>query len=115
MSRIDEALRISEDADGIAVPRSWPFEPGHFLAAEPVWARSRGNGMLADEPCISSRLSAPSLSGVPAPVAGTPKLLADADLQARLVTGTSSTVSLEQYRRLGAVLHEAQAQNKTRP
>ena len=43
-----------------------------------------------------------------------PKLLDDADLQARLVTGTSSTVSLEQYRKLGAVLHEAQAQNQTK-
>ena len=42
------------------------------------------------------------------------KLLDDADLQARLVTGTSSTVSLEQYRRLGAMLHEAQAQNQTK-
>jgi capsular exopolysaccharide synthesis family protein len=38
----------------------------------------------------------------------------NADLQARLVTGTSSTVSLEQYRRLAAVLHEAQVQNQTR-
>jgi capsular exopolysaccharide synthesis family protein len=36
----------------------------------------------------------------------------DADVQARLVTGTPSTVSLEQYRRLAAVLHEEQVQRQ---
>jgi capsular exopolysaccharide synthesis family protein len=35
-----------------------------------------------------------------------------ADIQARLVTGASSTVSLEQYRRLAAVLHEEQVQRQ---
>jgi protein-tyrosine kinase len=32
----------------------------------------------------------------------------DADMEARLVTGVSSSVSLEQYRRLAAVLHDEQ-------
>jgi capsular exopolysaccharide synthesis family protein len=35
--------------------------------------------------------------------------VADADMQARLVTGETSAVSLEQYRRLAAVLHDEQA------
>jgi capsular exopolysaccharide synthesis family protein len=34
---------------------------------------------------------------------------ADAATEARLVTGTSSTVSIEQYRRLAATLHDTQA------
>src|SRR4029453_17121387 len=37
------------------------------------------------------------------------KLPENTDNQARLVTGVSSTVSLEQYRRLATVLHRQQA------
>src|SRR5207247_4582823 len=40
------------------------------------------------------------------------KLPNSADIQARLVTGALSTVSLEQYRRLAAVLHEDQVQRQ---
>src|SRR5262249_51844668 len=53
------------------------------------------------------------------PVAASPrtagrrtKLPDDADVRARLVTGTASTVAVEQYRRLGAVLHDEQIQRK---
>ena len=47
----------------------------------------------------------PAWSGAPRRVAALPQ---DPYVQARLVTGTSSTPSLEQYRRLGAILHEEQ-------
>jgi capsular exopolysaccharide synthesis family protein len=36
----------------------------------------------------------------------------DSKLQARIVTGTSNIASIEQYRRLGAALHHAQAERK---
>ena len=111
MSRIDEALKISEVASGVAVPEldvidaarlsplaQYSFEDPERRAREPI---------------------RPAPVAVPVAVAAQPAgrevtLSADADLRARLVTGTSSTVSLEQYRRLAAVLHEAQAQNQTK-
>ena len=40
------------------------------------------------------------------------KWLDDADVQARLVTAATSTVSLEQYRRLATVLHEEQVRRQ---
>ena len=41
-----------------------------------------------------------------------PKFAIDGDRQARLVTGTSSAVSVEQYRKLAAVLHEEQVRSQ---
>src|SRR5687767_8240361 len=40
------------------------------------------------------------------------KLAVDGDRKARLVTGTSSAVSVEQYRKLAAVLHEEQVRSQ---
>ena len=111
MSRIDEALKLSEGASGVAVPELDAIDAARL---SPLTQYSFEDPERRDrEP------SRPAPVAVPVPVAAQPAgreltLSADADLQARLVTGTSSTVSLEQYRRLAAVLHEAQVQNQTK-
>jgi len=104
MSRIDEALRISEDG-GIASAEVIHFQPGDFPALS-QYAREHVERHVPDEP-VSAGSTEPVKRAAPA-------LRADADLQVRLVTGTPSTVSVEQYRKLGAVLHQAQVQNQTK-
>jgi capsular exopolysaccharide synthesis family protein len=116
MSRIDEALRMLEAADGTVVSEvdAWRGDSsplsqyGHedpAPAAHTESASSRSVGLAepfrpisTPPPFVEQELGLPD----------------DAYLQARLVTSTSSTVSLEQYRKLAAVLHEAQVQNQTR-
>ena len=102
MSQIDRALRIWESANGALASEAgatrvstslplhqYPHEGRSFESAEPV------------RPTSTSRRSATR-----------PKSSDTADLQARLVTGALSTVSLEQYRRLATVLHEEQVQRQ---
>lgn len=127
MSRIDEALRISESAGGVVTTEVAPYTPGHtspFVQYGHEEALSVTE--LVEPPSVPIPVPAPVAVRVPVPVqtpapssspvalkgAG-PKLPDDAQLRARLVTSSSSTVSLEQYRRLAAVLHEAQVQNHT--
>jgi len=95
MSRIDEALRILEQAAGTMV-------------SEVAYGHEDADRDVHDEP-------APPRSAEPAEPLGPDSTTRPfADLQARLVTGTPRAVSLEQYRRLGAVLLEAQAQNQSK-
>jgi protein-tyrosine kinase len=116
MSRIDQALRISEVANGRVVSEIDAVRPDHLFPLsqykyENPDRRSEveSDSPLPDEPV---ELLPPASATRPAAIQGA-KLPDDAELQARFVTGTSSTVSLEQYRRLAAVLHEAQIQNHT--
>jgi len=96
MSRIDQALRIWEVAKGAeaseagATQSSRSSSPSSFESAQP------------ERPAATSRRTATPR----------PKFRDNADIQARLVTWASSTVSLEQYRRLAAVLHEEQVQKQ---
>src|SRR5712691_7874876 len=96
MSRIDQALRIWEVAKGAeaseagATPSSRSSSPSSFESAQP------------ERPAATSGRTATR----------NPKVPDNADIQARLVTWASSTVSLEQYRRLAAVLHEEHVQKQ---
>src|SRR5262245_16301792 len=110
MSRIDQALRRWESANGAspADTRS-PLSPnasalGQYPHEAPSWP-SR------DEPRPSPPIETPPPDRlVSRPPATRVAALSDGpDRQARLVSGTSNSVSLEQYRRLGAVLLEEQA------
>jgi capsular exopolysaccharide synthesis family protein len=54
----------------------------------------------------------PAAHDAPAPPGAPHKVASHVDAQARLVTGTSSTVSIEQYRKLAATLHDAQMESQ---
>jgi capsular exopolysaccharide synthesis family protein len=116
MSRIDEALRIAEGARGAVVAETSAFQPGHLSPLMQYTRESldrHAEIKSTPPPTLTpiepvQALSAPTES----PTDGL-NIPDDAELRARLVTGTTSTVSLEQYRRLAAVLHEARIQNRT--
>lgn len=107
MSRIDQALRNWENAKGAVPSESTAIDPAHAtsLAHYP----SEGASRLQDElpvPTVAQTIVEPPV--VPKRPVARPR--DNADLAARLVTGGSSSISLEQYRRVAAVLHEAQVQ-----
>lgn len=109
MSRVDEALRLAEgagpepekrtDGKGAGSPLNQYFrEHGEWAGGdEPNGPRPVGIGEAGSR--------AGRLDDTPASPAGNDESVA------RLVTGTSNTVSLEQYRRLAAVLCEEQAED----
>jgi capsular exopolysaccharide synthesis family protein len=108
MSRIDEALRIAEGGTPDPAPASDRKVPGSPLNQ---YFREGGERTGGDDARVlrpverEDAVSEASVTGLSAPNP-------DEDLRSRLVTGTSSTVSLEQYRRLAAVLHEEQAEDQ---
>ena len=117
MSRIDEALRISEEANGIVASEVAAVQLGPFSPLS-QYRREDSDRQAHDEPAAlrsaePSELFRPTSTARPFAMPEL-KLPEDTNLQARLITATSSAVSLEQYRRLGAVLHEAQAQNQSK-
>lgn len=100
MSRIDQALRNWENAKD-AVPAASSVSDTAVAAS------------LADYPAESTQVlrEEPPAPPVVEPRPSTRTSARPRDnayLTARLVTGSSSSVSLEQYRRVAAVLHEAQ-------
>jgi protein-tyrosine kinase len=117
MSRIDKALRTWEKKG--AAETSERFELGKYEneatasprvefahPAEPsVWENRPPSPVVP--PPTSQQARADSSDGAPKHVAGSP---VSSNLEARLVTGGSGAVSLEQYRRLAAVLHDIQLQ-----
>jgi protein-tyrosine kinase len=107
MSRIDEALRISEKAAGTMVSEVAAVQPGRFSPLN-QYGHEGPDRHVHDEPA-PPRFAEPAEQVQPASTSSS-----FPDLQARLVTGTPRAVSLEQYRRLGAVLLEAQAQKQSK-
>lgn len=109
MSRVDEALRLSEGAGP-----GQEKDPDGKAAGSPLnqYFRERGDRAGSDESrgprLVDAEDPAPRVDDR----AGDPPgpALDDARL-ARLVIGTSNSVSVEQYRRLAAVLHEEQAED----
>lgn len=106
MSRIDRALRIREGTtgagivdggrEGVPALHQYPRER-HGEARDPVTPASSPRVPPASSPRAARRVPPPP---------------ENAERQARLVSTTASAVSLEQYRRLAAVLHEAQVQSQ---
>ena len=117
MSRIDLALRIWEGAKGAVASEAVPAQPSTFSALN-QYAHEALIRHPREEPTSPPPDSFESAQPVrPASAsrrtATRAAVLPDnADLQARLVTGAASTVSLEQYRRLATVLHEEQVQRQ---
>jgi capsular exopolysaccharide synthesis family protein len=125
MSRIDQALRMREgvtDAPGSETPivelpslAHYPNESAlrpepepHVTTFEPELIKpTLVDPTVVQQPVVEPTAVAP----VPTPKRVS-KSLDNAGVQARLVTGASSSVSAEQYRRLAAVLHEEQAHGK---
>ena len=116
MSRIDDALRISEAAHGRAASEIAAFEPDHDAPLSQYGYESPDLRFRDVPASTRSAELEESLSPSTAPLSAQrkPTFPDDADLQARLVTGTSNSLSREQYRKLGAVLHEAQVQNQSK-
>ena len=105
MSRIDQALRNWERAKGASPAGSTTVEPAQAsaLAHYPVETVTEIEPEPEPEPAPLP-IAEPVVSKVVSRVRD------KADIEARLVTGGSNSVSLEQYRRLAAVLHEEQVQ-----
>ena len=110
MSRIDRALRIREGGEG-----SVPTEPhdGHADGASSLQQYDREERRIEPHavPESPAHRAQPDVVTRP-PSARRPKFAVDGDQKARLVTGTSSSVSVEQYRKLAAVLHEEQVRSQ---
>ena len=105
MSRIDQALRNWESGKA-AVSSDRVTDPAFEarLAEYPVEYAP----VTREEPPIATREEPPIAVVEPRPPQKAAGLQSNAYLAARLVTGEIGSVSLEQYRRLAAVLHEAQ-------
>jgi capsular exopolysaccharide synthesis family protein len=107
MSRIDEALRLSEGAGPEPEQGTGGKAAGPPLNQYPRERRGRGG---SDEPRGPRPVDTEDFAGDVGHRAGDqPGPAPDDALLARLVTGTSNSVAAEQYRRLAAVLHEEQA------
>ena len=138
MSRIDEALRAWESSVGLArtddaaIPRSGRTtvtdyareaedEQATGFLRESDYAREAGPPLQEPsspvEPAVSRWVEttvAPPPPAPPSRVAPVPQpapRALDVDAAARLVTVSTSAITLEQYRRLAATLHEAQVSN----
>ena len=130
MSLIDRALRIREGKTGTG-----PADPldGHAATAAALQQYDREQRPPAaresrpqpatpavdpvetiETPVRRGRPVRRSQSGVTSHPVGMrrPKFAVDGDRQARLVTGTSSAVSVEQYRKVAATLHEEQVRSQ---
>lgn len=106
MSRIDRALEVWEGATTGDVTRSEPTGPqaGAFQLDEypqEQWPAAAGRDLPPSIPV------APPAPAVPRRV---PPMMGEAELRARLVTGDADAVTIEQYRRLAATLHDVQAE-----
>jgi capsular exopolysaccharide synthesis family protein len=111
MSRIDEALRLWERANGTVVS-----EVEATPVSESTVADYRSEGPVKRAPAESVSPPAPPAAPRPLPATETDNEdranRGDDELGARLVTGTPGTTSLEQYRRLAATLHEWHVESK---
>src|SRR5262250_2956193 len=112
MSRIDQAVKAWETNHGVLTSEPGTGDSIEVSSLEdyPVEVRaSVPDGVVLapslDPPMDRSATDARPLSrhATNAPTA---------DVKARLVTGGSNTISIEQYRRLAAVLHDEQAESQ---
>jgi protein-tyrosine kinase len=107
MSRIDKALRVREGMASVeesaaeAAPHTSPAFPLTEYARERAPAHESNDAVAPALPAYPPA-SAPGRQGHAPPK--------DGDLRARLVTGSAAAVTLEQYRRLAATLHDAQVE-----
>ena len=118
MSRIDQALKAWESANGTKADAN-PIQPGgtsplaHYPREEahrPVLLDAETSAAIEFDDLEKLSTAEPLSPDTQAREQPSERLLNDADFQARLVTGGTNSVSLEQYRRLAAVLHEEQVQ-----
>jgi capsular exopolysaccharide synthesis family protein len=118
MSRIDQALRRWEGSFGVDQAHQ-DNEPSATATPLHRYVREGGPSRLpSPEPPPELSPEPPSYPREPEQVArpvrvvrrGRPAPAPDPALEARLVTGQVSPVALEQYRRLAAALHDAQAE-----
>ena len=102
MSRISQALRVR--AGGKGAPASEPAESplDQYDCEEQV------ADIAEFHPRDAEPMAAPPPGATPPVRVRSNRRSPGDDTEARLVTGTSSTVSIEQYRRLAAMLHEEQ-------
>lgn len=122
MSRVDQALRAWEKKQGVS-RLSERFELGKYTREQSGGPRVEAQPP-AEAPVAAPVPAAPvALAPAPAPASAGPALSPPrpprpqafasrlgAGLESRLVTGSSDSVPLEQYRRLAAVLHDVQLQ-----
>src|SRR5688500_12714569 len=101
MSRIDQALRNWESAKG-AVPSASAVSAPAVATTLADYPAEVASAVVLEEPPVQ-----PAVEVRPAGRTSM-RTRGNAYLAARLVTGSSSSMSLEQYRRVAAVLHEAQ-------
>ena len=105
MSRIDKALRMREaNAEGAPADRQ-----DRNAATRPALQQSNREPRLPDPKEL--RLPRPQ-AGVRGGAMRRPKFAIDGDRLARLVTGTSSAIAVEQYRKVAATLHEEQVRSQ---
>jgi capsular exopolysaccharide synthesis family protein len=105
MSRIDDALRVWEKDKAVAPDLSARFEVDAYANESPT------NGSRAPHDRVQTPVAVPPAPADP-PAARIGSL--NAEVEARLVVGGAGSVSLEQYRRLAAVLHDIQLQQGLR-
>jgi capsular exopolysaccharide synthesis family protein len=103
MSRITEALRRRDGGQRTAAPEPSPSSLHQYGREE----RTVPFPDRSIDPAPRARVPAPAA----APPVARRRSGTNVESEARLVTSTSSTVSVEQYRRVAATLHEAQVEN----
>jgi capsular exopolysaccharide synthesis family protein len=116
MSRINQALRLAQSADGVSAPDTEARKPetgggiGQYPSEEAESRQpDRTGGEAARDTQVPDHAGLPALrleaaSDLPPPE--------DAERRERLVTTTSNVATLEQYRRIAAVLHDEQVQHQ---
>ena len=110
MSRIDQALRVWEQGGKGATTTAGAQTTE--VADSPLAHYPNEEANRSAEPPVPAPLLDAVVQDEPTPTVaervGVSGRRLDSELEARLVTGASSSVSLEQYRRLAAILHEEQ-------
>jgi capsular exopolysaccharide synthesis family protein len=117
MSRIDQALKMWERANGTVASEPDATKPGDSSLL--VEYTSEAPDRHVPDPSAAAPAAKPAPPLRPVAV---DRVLAiqgakphgDADLQARLVTDASNLVSLEQYRKLAAALHDWQIESQSK-
>jgi capsular exopolysaccharide synthesis family protein len=116
MSRIDDALKVAEGDTPTTEPKIVLADQGVPLSQyrqEAPGPRPHARETPPPLRPVERRADAAVPSTTPAAEARSSatrrRAASEANMQARLVTGNAHSVSLEQYRRLAAVLHEEQA------